>query len=120
MRTILILLLSLSFNTLAQQIINEGEFKEKLNEDIVLIEFYAEWNKDNCVDLGEFKDVSSYMVNIEDCPSLASTYKIQSVPTILIFYNKEVVERYEADLTFQLSIEAPKKKIEELVLKKFM
>tara|TARA_R100000664_G_C2754152_1_gene141697 strand:+ start:1652 stop:2014 length:363 start_codon:yes stop_codon:yes gene_type:complete len=120
MRTILIFLLLLSFSSLAQQVINEEEFEEKLNDDIVLIEFYAEWNKDNCVDLAEFKDIKSYMVNIETCPNLTSTYKILSVPTILIFYNKEVVERYDADLTFQLCIKAPKKKVEELVLKKFM
>jgi len=116
----LAIFLLLSFGSLSQEIISEKNFDDKLNDDIVLIEFYAEWNKSNCVDLSIFKDVKTYMVNIDNSPYLKTTYKIVSVPTIIIFYNKEVVEKYEADLTFQLPIKAPKKKIEELVLKKFM
>lgn len=102
------------------QSITEKEFEDKISEDIVVIEFYAEWNKQNCIDLNEFKDVSAYMVNIEECPNLAQTYKIISIPTVIVFYNKEAVAKYEADLTFQLSIKEAKKKVEELVLKKFM
>ena len=102
------------------QTISESEFEDKINEDIVVIEFYAEWNKDNCVELSQFKDVSTYMINIEEAPNLTKTYKVLSVPTIIIFYNKQMVEKYEADLTFQLCIKAAQKKVEELVLKKFM
>ena len=36
------------------QTISESEFENKISEDIVVIEFYAEWNKDNCVDLSQF------------------------------------------------------------------
>tara|TARA_R100000963_G_C4593499_1_gene69828 strand:+ start:304 stop:663 length:360 start_codon:yes stop_codon:yes gene_type:complete len=118
MRFILIPLLFI-FSLAWTQTINEGEFEEKINEDIVVIEFYADWNKDNCVELSQFKDVSTYMVNIEDSPNLTQTYKVYSIPTIIIFYNQEMVEKYEADLTFQLCIKSAKKKVEELVLNKF-
>tara|TARA_R100001594_G_scaffold11802_1_gene26426 strand:+ start:641 stop:1003 length:363 start_codon:yes stop_codon:yes gene_type:complete len=120
MKTLLSIFLLLSFTLFSQEIITEEQFDKKLNEDIVLIEFYAEWNKSNCVDLKEFKDIKTYMVNIDESPTLKTTYEILSVPTIIIFYNKEIIEKYEADLTFQLCIKAPKKKVEELVLKKFM
>tara|TARA_Y100000592_G_scaffold95661_1_gene162671 strand:- start:2058 stop:2414 length:357 start_codon:yes stop_codon:yes gene_type:complete len=118
MRFILILLFSVSLYS--QEIITEENFSKKLEHDIVVVEFYAEWNKGNCVDLSEFKDVATYMVNIDNSPDLKSNYKIISVPTIIIFTNKEAAYRFEADLTFQLSIKEPKKKVEELVLKKFM
>ena len=117
---ILTIFLLLSFQSLSQEVISEKDFDDKLSDDIVLIEFYAEWNKDNMVDLSVFKDVKTYLINVEDCPNLVDEYKILSVPTVIIFYNKEVVEKYEADLTFQLPIKAPKQKVEELVLKKFM
>ena len=71
-------------------------------------------------DLSDFKDVKTYLVNIEHCPELTKKYKILSVPTLIIFNNKEIVEKYEADLTFQLSTKQAVKKTEELVLKKFM
>lgn len=102
------------------QSITEKEFDEKINEDIIVIEFFAEWNKENCVDLSKFKDVSTYMVNVEECPNLAKSYNILSVPTLIIFYNKKIAAKYEADLTFQLSTKEAEKKVEELVLKKFM
>ena len=61
---------------------------EKLSEDIVVVEFYAEWNKSNMTDLSNFKDVKTYLVNIEHCPELTKKYKILSVPTLIIFNNK--------------------------------
>lgn len=113
----LLLTTALSFG---QMSIKENQLSDVLKEDIVVIEFYAEWNKDNMVDLSKFKDVKTYIINVEDSPSLVEKYKILSVPTIIIFYNKEVIEKHEADLTFQLCIKEAQKKVEELVLKKFM
>ncbi|QDP61272.1 MAG: hypothetical protein Unbinned1524contig1000_29 [Prokaryotic dsDNA virus sp.] len=120
MRVLFYLLLFFTTLCIGQDYIQEDKFEEVLSEDIVIIEFYADWNKDNKIDLKEFKDVKSYVVNVEDCPNLTKEYKILSVPTLIIFNNKKVVEKYEADLTFQLCIKAAKKKVEELVLKKFM
>ena len=120
MRLILLPLLFISLFSLSQDVISEKDFENRLTEDIVVIEFYAEWNKDNSLDHNKFKDVASYIVNIEECPSLTKEYKVLSVPTLIIFYNKDVVEKYEADLTFQLCTKSAEKKVEELVLKKFM
>tara|TARA_R100000231_G_scaffold82325_1_gene62940 strand:- start:1070 stop:1438 length:369 start_codon:yes stop_codon:yes gene_type:complete len=119
-KIILLILLLLSLFSFSQVEINESNFNEKLSEDIVVVEFYAEWNKSNMTDLSDFKDVKTYLVNIEHCPGLTKKYKILSVPTLIIFNNKEIVEKYEADLTFQLSTKQAVKKTEELVLKKFM
>ena len=99
-KIILLILLLLSLFSFSQVEINESNFNEKLSEDIVVVEFYAEWNKSNMTDLSDFKDVKTYLVNIEHCP--------------------ELTKKYEADLTFQLSTKQAVKKTEELVLKKFM
>ena len=87
MRLFLFILFLLPCFIYSQEIIGEDNFSSKINQDIVVVEFYAEWNKNNCVDLKVFKDVTAYMVNIEDCPSLAKKYNILSVPTIIIFNN---------------------------------
>jgi thioredoxin-like negative regulator of GroEL len=120
LRFLLLFVFFLTSCCFGQSIGSEVELNEKLNEDIVVVEFYAEWNKGNMVDLGEFKNVKTYIINIEDVPSLVSKYKILSVPTIIVFNNKKVVDKYEADLTFQLCIKQAKKKVEALVLQKFM
>lgn len=119
MKYIIALLLS-SFFLHSQEVITIDDFDSKIEEDIVVVEFYAEWNKSNCVDLKEFKDVSTYMVNIDDSPELKSRYEILSIPTLIVFNNKEIILKSEADLTFTLSTKKTKKLVEELVLKKFM
>lgn len=120
MKNLFYFFLLISMMAFGQTTIKESDLDKVLKEDIVVIEFYAEWNKDNMVDLSVFKDVKTYLINVEDCPNLVDEYKILSVPTVIIFYNKEVVQKYEADLTFQLCVKAARKKVEELVLKKFM
>lgn len=120
MKNLFYFFLLISMMAFGQMTIKESDLDKVLKEDIVVIEFYAEWNKDNMVDLSVFKDVKTYLINVEDCPNLVDEYKILSVPTVIIFYNKEVVQKYEADLTFQLCVKAARKKVEELVLKKFM
>lgn len=120
MKNLFYFFLLISMMAFGQTTIKESDLDKVLKEDIVVIEFYAEWNKDNMVDLSVFKDVKTYLINVEDCPNLVDEYKIISVPTVIIFYNKEVVQKYEADLTFQLCVKAARKKVEELVLKKFM
>ena len=120
MKNLFYFFLLISMMAFGQTTIKESDLDKVLKEDIVVIEFYAEWNKDNMVDLSVFRDVKTYLINVEDCPNLVDEYKILSVPTVIIFYNKEVVQKYEADLTFQLCVKAARKKVEELVLKKFM
>tara|TARA_R100001086_G_scaffold250030_1_gene192741 strand:- start:5948 stop:6307 length:360 start_codon:yes stop_codon:yes gene_type:complete len=114
------LLLFISTLSFSQMSLKENNFNDALKEDIVVVEFYAEWNKDNMVDLSKFKDVKTYTLNVEDCPNLVKKYNILSVPTVIVFYNKEVAEKYEADLTFKLCVKDAYKKVEQLILKKFM
>ena len=71
-------------------------------QDICVVEFNADWNDKNKVEfLNELKNCGIVRININegDC---AKEYNITVVPTIIIFNGKEV-ERFLADLSFQLT-----------------
>lgn len=71
--------------------INEKEFYELINEELVLIDFYADWcgpckmlgpqleelNKENIV--------SIYKVNVDENQSLAKNLGVMSIPTLMIY-----------------------------------
>jgi thioredoxin 1 len=73
----------------------------KLNNGINLVKFSAEWcgpckMASRIIDsvLTEFTSVIFTEVDTDDSPNLASTYKIKSVPTVIVFNNNEEVERF--------------------------
>ena len=106
----------------AQEVINQGNFKDKIAKDIVVVEFWAEWNKANeFKELNKLKDSSVYRVNIMHCTKLQADYNISAVPTVVVFDNGIEKERFNANIMFQL--EADKKtiqtSIDTIILNKF-
>lgn len=115
MKTIqFILILLTSVNLLAQSDvpdkywINDSDFEKKISgssqfedgEDIVVVEFWAEFNKDNCFTEWAKLDVPYYRVNIADAPLAKKKYRVRMAPTIIIFKegSKEVVFKASLDL----------------------
>ena len=76
-------------------------------QDICVVEFNADWNKNNSVDwLDSLVNCGVTRILITDKKMLANVqekYKIQNVPTIIIF-NGEEVERFQACLRFKLGV----------------
>ena len=110
------------FGTCAQEVINTGNFDNKIAKDIVAVEFWAGWNKANeFVELNKLKDSSVYRVDIMHCSKLQADYKISAVPTVVVFDNGVEKERFNANIMFQL--EADKKtiqtSIDTIILNKF-
>ena len=120
---VFVMLLVFSIGTCtAQEVINQGNFKDKIAKDIVVVEFWAEWNKANeFTDLNKLKDSSVYRVNIMHCTKLQADYNILAVPTVVVFDNGIEKERFNANIMFQL--EADKKtiqtSIDTIILNKF-
>ena len=118
-----LILLVFSIGTCAgQEVINQSNFKNKIAKDIVVVEFWAEWNKANeFTELNKLKDSSVYRVNIMHCTKLQADYNISAVPTVVIFDNGIEKERFNANIMFQL--EADKKtiqtSIDTIILNKF-
>jgi len=84
------------------KVLNEMEFVEQVekSEDLVLVDFYAEWCGP-CKMMSpildqiseEVKDFAKvYKVDIDESQNLAVKYSIMAVPTMKIFKNGEIVD----------------------------
>lgn len=82
------------------EIITEQNFKTKIAEGVVIVDFFAEWcspckllipfleKKQN-----EYPDVKIYKVDTEDCQMLTNLYQVRALPTVIIFKNGKEEER---------------------------
>ena len=121
----LILILSLPYNVFSQQFIQESDFEEVIsgtsafgeNESIVVIEVWAEFNKDNAFqDWKKLEGVKYARINLANAPGIKKEYRIRMVPTILVFKDgyKELEYKAGLDLECPVSLEELSSDIEEL------
>ena len=70
------------------------------DHEIVVIEFYAEFNKDNAFieweKIAKLDGVKYFRANIATCPSLKKEFRIRMVPTILIFSGGDAFIKFKA------------------------
>ena len=107
---------------LTQEIITASNFDSKIAKDISVVEFWADWNKQNQFnEIVKLKETEKYRVDIMHCPDLQAEYNITAIPTVIIFDNGVEKERFNANIMFQL--EADKKTIQNsidtIILNKF-
>ena len=98
-----------------------GAFSQSpCEEDICVVEFNAGWNESNGVDyLDDLTDCGIKRINI-DKGDWQKEYGIVVVPTIIVFNGKEV-ERFQADLTFEITakLEDVQDIIDEILMEDF-
>ena len=126
MKSILtIILLLISTNVLAQEFITEEEFDVAItgtsafgeNESIVVIEVWAEFNKDNAFhNWKKLEGVKYHRINLAKAPGIKKKYRIRMVPTILVFLDgsKELEYKAGLDLACPVTLEELNNDIDEL------
>jgi len=115
MKTRLLYILLLSpLSLFAQEFVNSNTFDAKVSKGIVVVEFWAEWNKSNEVPfLGELKDCVSYKLSIVGNSSIQKQFNVTSVPTLIILNNGIEEKRFNSNIMMQLN--ATKKDVQSTV-----
>tara|TARA_R110000824_G_scaffold114379_14_gene264874 strand:+ start:5101 stop:5472 length:372 start_codon:yes stop_codon:yes gene_type:complete len=115
---VLILMTSKGFS---QDFIHQDDFKKKTSQGIVLVEFWAEFNAINQVNLKKIYDCKKYRVDMSADPNLMVTHKVMAVPTVVIYHNGKEIKRFLPSLMMKLDtdIKDIQDVIDELVGDKF-
>ena len=99
---VLILMTSKGFS---QDFIHQDDFKKKTSQGVVLVEFWAEFNAINQVNLKKLYDCKKYRVDMSTDPNLMVTHKIMAVPTVILYHNGKEVKRFLPSLMMKLDAE---------------
>tara|TARA_B110000285_G_scaffold186854_1_gene212389 strand:+ start:69 stop:473 length:405 start_codon:yes stop_codon:yes gene_type:complete len=124
-KLVLILLLS-SLSMYSQEFIDDSNFEEKINQrhafgddefNIVVIEFYVEFNKQNAFkDWDKLTGVKYFRVDISKAPKAKKEFRVRMAPTLIVFNQglKEEVFKAGLDLLCPVTLEELTESIEEL------
>jgi len=129
MKLLKFILILITFNIYSQEVpsdqwINDDNFELKANgknafgddEQIVVIEFWAEFNKDNAFsEWSKLNGCAYYRVDIADAPAAKKKYRIRMAPTLIVFKDgmKETVFKASLDLLFPASFKEVQDAINE-------
>ena len=99
---------------LSQDFVTADNFKNKIAKDIVVVEFWAEWNQMNQFnELIKLKGCNVYRIDIMSSMDVQNDYNVTAIPTIIIFDNGIEKERFNPNVMFKL--EADKKTVQHSV-----
>jgi thioredoxin 1 len=80
--------------------INSSEFNDLINNNVVLVDFFANWCGP-CKMLSpiveelsnEINDVVFAKIDVDESSNVASDYKVMSIPTLILFKNGKMVNK---------------------------
>ena len=107
---------------LAQEVITASNFDSKIAKDISVVEFWADWNKQNQFEeINKLKETGKYRVDIMNDAGLQAEYNITAIPTVIIFDNGVEKERFNANIMFQLEVDRKtiQNSVDTIILNKF-
>ena len=123
----LTLLLLLSFLSIySQEFIDDSNFEEKINQrhafgddefNIVVIEFYVEFNKQNAFkDWNKLTGVKYFRADMKQTQEMKKKFRVRMAPTLIIFNQgiKEEVFKAGLDLICPVTLAELVESIEEL------
>ena len=128
MKLIKFILIFLSLNVYAQSDvpdeywIDDTSFDEAIKgnafeeKDIVVVEFWAEFNKENCFAEWAELDVPYYRVDIAKAPLAKKKYRVRMPPTLIIFKDGLKTKTWKAglDLLIPVDLEKVQEAIDEI------
>ena len=80
---------------------NYEEFKEYISNNACFVDFYTSWCGpckmlspiiEELDENGSFGDIKVLKIDAEEVPDVSREYRIQAVPTLMLFKNGEVVK----------------------------
>ena len=99
---------------LSQDYITADNFKNKIAKDVVVIEFWAEWNQTNQFnELNKLKGCNVYRIDIMSYMDVQMNYNVTAIPTVIVFDNGVEKERFNPNVMFKL--DADKKTVQHSV-----
>jgi thioredoxin-like negative regulator of GroEL len=99
---------------MSQDFVTTDNFKNKIAKDVVVIEFWADWNQMNQFnELNKLKGCNTYRIDIMSSMDVQIDYNVTAIPTIIVFDNGVEKCRFNPNVMFQL--EADKKTIQHSV-----
>ena len=96
--------------------LTEENFEKATKRGMVVVEFYAGWNKANIVTLLDEWDnfeVRIYRLNIETYPKIQSDNNVVVLPTIIFYLDGDEAGRLQGNMKFQL--ETTKEELDRMV-----
>ena len=83
-------------------VLNEGNFSEVTGSGVVVVDFYADWCGPCRMMTPVLEEAQAEYagravfakVNVDDSKSIAINYKIMSIPTLLMFKDGQLSERF--------------------------
>jgi len=93
-----------------------------INAQIEIVQFSAEFLKDNEISLKSFKSYETKTLYMSKESAIFKKLDIKYIPTLVLFNNEEEVYRVESGITLKLpenSIELIEDQIEEIIESKF-
>lgn len=80
------------------KIVNSVEFKEEIKSGVVVVDFFANWCGPCKMLAPIFEELGNEMdgvkfvkVDVDQSPDVAMTYKVASIPTVIVFKDGEKV-----------------------------
>lgn len=111
-KLLLLVLLFTSTISFSQTVITDSNFEEVIggrsafDDDgisIVLVEFWADFNKDNAFkDWAKLKGVKYYRCDIAKSPKAKKNHKVRTIPHIIIFIDGYDEKHFKAGLDFSI------------------
>ena len=111
---LLMMLMFICGTALSQDYITADNFKNKIAKDVVVVEFWADWNKMNQFnELNKLKGCNVYRIDIMSYMDIQMKYNVTAIPTVIIFDNGVEKCRFNPNVMFQL--DADKKTVQHSV-----